>query len=414
MNIKNNQIKNIFLPIGILLSIIGVSLGGIIKVLFNTNFSWISTLISALSILLMIDLKRVMSIRYQRPTADVWAIFCYSFVTLLLALVNNRYDSGPYSVINQLVYFIQIILLWDRKKDINTDTFQKVSLWIMLIFEILSFWLIMKNRALTGGLAFNYLLANTETTVGVSRVTFAAVGFTGFIAGLSYKANVQYDRIAKYLCMGIGIAVLGIAARRSVFIAVGLAVILHIRNNGAKGTSFNKKRMGTLIIGSAILLFVLYHMYSTNAAVQEMTNRAINSLVRGMQTYLGINKADLAAGMRRENIDTIPWEYFNNSTLCQFLFGRGYMAKWLDIPFMQAFWDLGLVGGIFYLWIMGAVPIMHILRKSEEGAVMFAQYNLGMSFVECFANGAPYGRFFALVLLLVFEAKEKDNASTIN
>lgn len=406
--------KDIYLSMGILLSIIGVSLGGVIKLFFATNFSWISTLISALSILLMIDLNRMMRLKYQRPTVIVWAMFFYSFITLILASLGNQYRSGPYSTINQLFYFAQIIVLWDRKKDINTEIFLKVALWIMLPFEILSFSLIMKNGTLTGGLAFNYLLKNTETTVGVSRVTLAAVGFTGFIAALSYKASTRCGKMARYLCMVVSMAVLGLAARRSVFIAVGIAIFLHIRNSSTRTTFINKKRMLSFVIWTVILSFVLYRMYATNATVKEMTDRAIDSLVRGLQTYLGVNNTDLAASMRRENINTIPSEYLNNSTFCQFLFGRGYMAKWLDIPFMQAFWDLGLIGGIFYLWIMCLVPIKHLLPKAENGATMFAQYNLGMSFVECFANGAPYGRFFALMLLLALEGKEKDNASAVN
>ena len=56
---------------------------------------------------------------------------------------------------------------------------------------------------------------------------------------------------------------------------------------------------------------------------------------------------------------------------------------------------------------MGVLPVCHILKPADNMVIMFAQYNVVLSVVEGFANGAPYGRFFALVLLLVLEEKEK-------
>ncbi|MDD6211890.1 MAG: hypothetical protein PUB22_01875 [Clostridiales bacterium] len=400
--------NNVLLSIGIVLCIIGVSLGGIVKLIFKTNFSWISTLVSVLSVVFMLDSRRILQFKYRRPTPLIWAIFLYSLITLIMAsLTDYSFSKGPYSLINQLVYFIQIVILWDRGNDINIRSFQRVALWIMTVSGVISFVLIIQNSALTGMLVFNRLLDNTEATTGVSRVTMGAIGFVGLISALPFQAETLWDKAARYCCLFASIAVFGIAARRSVYLAAVLALCIHVRNSGINSIHVKRKILMKVLAGACLLLIFLYSLYTFNPTVREMTDRAFQTLVRGIQTYLGINNTDLAAGMRRENINTIPYEFLNHSTLFQFVFGHGYMAKWMDIPFMQAFWDLGIVGGIFYIWVMGVVPIIHLLRPSRNPLVMFAQYNLALTFVESFANGAPYGRFFVLVLLLIAEEKAK-------
>lgn len=405
---SRKKTADILLPLGIVLCIIGVSLGGVVKLLFKTNIPWISTLISALSVLCMLDRRRILCLKYRRPTPIIWAIFLYSLITLFMAFFTPYSASkGPYSLVNQLVYFAQIVILWDRGNDIDGEIFQKIAFGIMTVSALISFGLILQNGITSGNYMFNYLLATDENSTGVSRATMGAIGFVSVITALPVQPKTKWERIAKFSCIVAGVAVLGLATRRSVYLALFLALCLHIRNIGFNQVLFSRTNMLKVLFAGCLVVLVLYGVYTMNETVREIIQYAFQKMLAGLQTYLGLANNDLAANMRRETIEMIPREYYSKSTLIQFIFGRGYMAQWLDIPFMQAFWDLGLVGGIFYFGIMGILPVMHLLKPSKNTLVMFAQYNLCLALAESFANGAPYGRFFALILLLVAEQKEK-------
>ncbi len=400
--------RNYCLSIGIIFCIIGVSLGGIVKLLLKTNLTWISTFISALSIILMIDVRKLFLFRYRKPNAAVLAIIIYSLITLFMAFFSSyRMAKGGYGLVNQLVYFCQIVILWDRGNDIDAEELHKALLWIMLGATITSFFLILQNSAITGSLFFTYLLSSSGNTTGVSRITMGAIGFLGFIVGLSFQSKSLWYKIARYSCMIMGIAVLGLATRRSIYLAVILVIFVHIKNRIAKLPIDRRNMLVKIVLYIFFILIGLYVLYQINDSVQNVINKAVESLLNGIRTYLGFDNTDLAASYRRERIESIPKEYIEKSSFFQLVFGRGYMTEWLDIPFMQAFWDMGLFGGSFYFIIMGVLPVCHILKPADNMVIMFAQYNVVLSVVEGFANGAPYGRFLALVLLLVLEEKEK-------
>ena len=126
-------------------------------------------------------------------------------------------------------------------------------------------------------------------------------------------------------------------------------------------------------------------------------------MINGLKTYLGNERSDMSAGYRRSRIESIPNEYWNNSTLIQFVFGRGYNTDWLDIPYLQAFWDLGLIGGIWFLYIQGIAPLKHVFKRPSNPAVEFAQYYTIFRLVQNFSNGTPYGNFLPVIMLYTFE-----------
>lgn len=405
---RSGNRRNYCLSIGIILCMIGVSLGGVVKLLLKTNFTWLSTLISALSIILMIDVQKLVMFKYRKPNKAFMAILIYSLITLFMCFFSRyRMVRGGYGFVNQLVYFCQIVILWDRGNDIDTDELYRTLLWIMLAANITSFLLILRNSAITGNLFFTYLLNSSGNTTGVSRTTMGAIGFLGFIVGLSFRSKTLWYKIVRYSCMVMGVAVLGLATRRSIYLAVILVIFVHIKNRTAKLPIDSRNMLAKIMLYLFFILVVFCVLYQTNDSVRNVINKAVETLLNGIRTYLGFDNTDLAASYRREIIESIPKEYIEKSSFFQLVFGRGYMTDWLDIPFMQAFWDMGLIGGIFYFIIMGVFPVCCILKPTDNMVIMFAQYNLVLSVVEGFANGAPYGRFFALVLLFVLEEKEK-------
>ena len=68
---------------------------------------------------------------------------------------------------------------------------------------------------------------------------------------------------------------------------------------------------------------------------------------------------------RRENANLMWNEYVNSFSCLEYLFGKGYAYRQIDLPYFEAFVDLGMFGGIFYLILQLILPIKFILIKTK-------------------------------------------------
>ena len=122
----------------------------------------------------------------------------------------------------------------------------------------------------------------------------------------------------------------------------------------------------------------------------------------------------MAASMRVASSSSVLNNYFYNSNVKQILFGRGYMTTWVDMPFIQAFWDFGALGGITFAGCGFIIPANYLLKKAKTQGCRAAQYLALKTMADSVASGYPYGCFFNIVLMIVmFKAEEEDKALTM-
>lgn len=384
--------------VGIVLCICGVSIGGLIKVALGVNFSWISTLIIIISTFALVDIKR--AYMYSLIPKSLVPIYLYSVGTILLAFINGTPFTGSnVSILYQLVYLLQIILLLGVREEYDSEDFSRKAFWILGFSSLFAIILI---NVKDFGVGFGLLLSSTDETSAVSRATTAFIAYYSICASIVFKPRKIGESIARTVFILISCLVLIMSSRRSTLIALVIVLGFRLRNNSVfKNINVHKAVQKVLIF--ILLSAVVVILLRTNDLIVEAMDRAWNSTVNGFQTYLGIEDNDMSAAYRRARIESIPYEYFNDSSFLQIIFGRGYNTDWLDIPFMQAFWDLGLVGGIWFIFIQGIIPIRHIFRKPQNAAIEFAQYYSIFRIIQNFSNGTPYGTFFPIVLLYVFE-----------
>lgn len=392
------------ISVGLVLSICGVSVGGLIKLALGVNYSWLSAAIILLSILFLVDVSRIHL--YRKMTCLVVAIYMYSAYTLCLACLNSTAFFGSnISIFYQLVYFIQIILIWGLRDRYDTEDFQKKAFWILGMSSLFAIYLLFAKQI---GVGYGILLESTDDTNAVSRATTGFVGYYSLCASLVFRPHGRIERFSKAFFMLSSLCVIVLSARRSIFIALAIVTILRfIHNFDAKRVDLWKVLKRLLIV--FLSLFVIIVLLRTNNTVSKALDRAWNSIVNGIRTYVGIDYSDRSAGYRRARIESIPNEYMNKSSFSQIVFGRGYNTDWLDVPFLQAFWDMGLLGGIWYFIIQGIIPIFHVFRKPNNAAVEFAQYCVVLRIIQNFSNGTPYGTFLPLILLYVFEYAGKNS-----
>ena len=394
MTRNKKEYKN---SLGLVLCTCGISIGGLVKVIIGRNISIISIVISAFSVLLLFNFSSFKELR--RVPSHVLSIFCYTIYTLILALFS---DTGIWDntvgIGYQIVYFVQILLLWGLNNTFDEDSFLRINFWVTGIATILSLIVVIKYASID---SLGILLTKTESASMVSRATTALIAFCGFAGSIVYEAKTPANRICRILFIIISVAVMLISTRRNVLLAVIVSVIVYFQNKGIE-RKVNRSHLLRGLEIAIVLLVVFMIVYQTNDAVHGIIDRGVQSLIRGVRSYLGLDY-DMAVSYRRNRIETIPSEYINNSTAFQFLFGRGYNTDELDIPFLQAFWDMGLLGGIWFFVIQGITPIKHVFRKTKNPAVLWAKFGVILTVIQGFSNGTPYGKFLYIVTMYMLE-----------
>lgn len=399
--------RNQRISIGLVWCICGISIGGLVKLAFGTNFSWISASIILLSTIAIVDFRGI--VRPDHIPGVVLSIYLYSFYSLALALVKGIPFSGSnVSILYQTVYLLQIILLFALQPDFSHDLFVKTAFWVIGLASVFALVLI-NIKGFTVG--YGILLSGTDETNVVSRATTGFIAFYGVCSSLVFCPKKRVEYVIRVIFIVTSLILLFMSSRRSTLIAVVVVVLLRLRNISML-ERINSKRLLRGLAITAMIIAIGVIVIKTNATISDAIVHAWRSLANGFRTYLGIENADRSVAYRWASIESIPYEYFNNSTFIQFVFGRGYNTDWLDIPYLQAFWDLGLVGGIWYFYLQAFTPIKMIMHKPANAGIEFAQYYVVLRIIQNFSNGTPYGTFFPIVLLYVFEMLSKKSDLT--
>lgn len=383
--------------LGMALCIIGVSAGGLIKVLVGVNSSSISIAIVIISTLLLLPVFSIRNLNRVSPV--IFITLVYNLLILVLSCVSDvGWNVSGVGFTYQFVYFLQVLLVVGIPRDYDSKKFISISFWIYGIVSVVAL-IIIFSKGFANSLAV--LLDRTEDANTVSRATTAYIAFFGLCSSLIYKPYKNSHRIARLLFIVTAIVIEILSTRRSTILALVVILVIHIRKK--EKHSFSRSTFMKIMLSGLAVVGILLILYFANESVRTAIEKPWVSLNNGIRTYLGLESSDMAAQYRRTRLDTIPDQYFNHSTLGQFVFGRGYNTDWLDIPFLQAFWDMGLLGGFYYLIIAGVAPLKHVLKPSDDLAVQFCHYFVILRIVQNFSNGTPYGTMLPFVLLYIFE-----------
>lgn len=389
-----------------MLAIAGISSMGIVKGLIGSNARILSTLVVILSVALLAKGSKFGSIAV--PTADIGIIFLYSSVTLILALFSRiPLMQNGYGFIYQAANFMQILLLWNFDLENDMDYYVELGAWFCGVFCIITLGLVLKN---SGGSLFVNSIESEEGEFLFNRSTIGSIGFKSFVMALAYKPESRTKIRMRLIFLFFSIAVIVASTRRGVYLAAIASCLLHFRNCRTAYNYIDMDKALKKVILSVVCVVIFLVIYSKSTFLQDVLGRAGESLVNGIRTFLGLEDSDMAASMRVSTSSRVIEQYLHNSTPMQTLLGRGYMTTWVDMPFIQAFWDLGLVGGIAFGVIQFIIPLKYLLKKTESQGMRAAQYFTIMSIVEGIASGYPYGRFFNSVLMITIDTAREQNS----
>ena len=379
---------------------------GIVKGLIGTNARILSTLIVILSVVLLARGSRLGYITV--PNEPVGIIFLYSIVSLILALFSgfSLMQTG-YGFVYQAASFMQIFLLWNIDFDNDMDYYAEIGFWFCGVFCLIMLILLLKK---TGGSLFVNGFESENGEYLFNRSTIGSIGFKSFVMSLAFKPNSKGKTLLRRIFLLVSLVVVIASTRRGIYLATISSCVLHYRNCRSMDKGMDVDRMLKKVVFGAICIAAFLLLYSRSSFMQDTLGHAGEMLVNGIRTFLGIDNSDLAAAMRTSKAEYIIDQILHHSTPKQVLLGRGYMTTWVDMPFVQAFWDLGLMGGITFAVIQFVIPLKYMLKKTDSQGLRAAQYLAFMSIADGIASGYPYGRFFNAVLLITIDTARRQGS----
>ena len=386
-------------PLGITLALVGISCMGLIKVLIGRDWSWLSILISIVSVLLLMDSRLILNGRFFRFPKSIGFIFCFYLLTLLYCLFSDWNPMANHGIVYELFYFAQILLLWNVR-DLNEEKLVNQLFFVTLIANILGFYLILRNASYTNSLVFSILGESTTRTTTGNLATCLVIACLCFIPSSN---KLRLLRVIGFVFATINIM---LSNRRTEIVSVLLFIGLYWLETRKERVS--KRDLIVRAIAICAVIIGGLTLYSSNTVVRNAIDRSVLLLINGIYTYLGKENVDLSASYRRNVIETLPHEYFFNTAPLQFFFGHGYMKGWHDMPYIQVFWDMGLLGGILYIVIQFFIPLKYILVRKYTPALFMAKCFALRQLVFNISSGTPYGICFGLVLLVLLYTRGAD------
>lgn len=414
MNLGGSKIntpkkKDLIASTGLVLSFAGVTCMGVVKGLIGSNVRILSTVIVIVSVVLM--LKGINFGYIVVPTADAGLIFLYSIMSLVMCLFSHySWMANGYGFVFQAAAFVQLVLLWNYDTSQDMDCYVEVGFWFCGIACTLMLLLLLS----TGSLFINSFISKSGEEL-FNRSTVGAVSFVSFAMSLAYIPKTAFKRQIRLIFLVISIVVILASSRRGVYIASIACAFLHLRNSkGERSEYIDMERALKKLVVGGIGVIAFATIYSKSPDMQEFLDHSLDSLVNGLMTFLGMGGTDMAASMRVASSSSVLNNYLYNSNVKQIIFGRGYMTTWVDMPFIQAFWDFGALGGITFAVCGFLIPVRYLVKKAETQGCRAAQYLALKTMADSVASGYPYGCFFNIVLMIVmFKAEEEAKALTM-
>lgn len=403
---KKNIIKNYFdsrVEIGLIFIIIGMQLGTAIRNF--TNGVDLVNLIMAFSLVLVLDYSNLFKLRFPRLNVLSLMLIWFQSLMIIYAIYSGRGTGQLYSYHMYLIAIILGLATQERDKEFN-----KFFRYLFYISGFIAFVIFI--QATNGG---TELITSYHGTgklwleFGGDPVSTSRGLVIGIISILIYNSKSLIEKLLKILfTIFIIIGLLSFSNRSSIVICIMILCVFLLNKYSKKvSTKVIIKRM--ILFSVLMIIFVI--LYNTSEYLNYQVNGLIENIRKGISTFFGNTNYGIdpsAANrikLRSRVFDIISneFEFYN------YLFGYGYNNFYVDMPILQIFLDMGIIGLILYTIYTIYIPIKNCIKKSTTDIDLFIKlFSLQMIFDQ-FYCGLPYYYFYftPVILIMTFEFSGK-------
>jgi hypothetical protein len=391
---KSEKFKFIKHEIGIMLVLLGIPISSVLNEYTKGQYE-ITNFVLLISLLLITNFQKIFSLSITITRRNA-VILLFQFYIILIQIIAKQ---DLFTQASGMIYNIYIIFIIFAVS--SSGKIEKSSEFIKLVWITTGVFNCLTSYLITNGLETFYIRGGTLLEYGADRLTLSNLGFFFVISSLivDFRKNKLINAL-KVIFWISTIYNLLFFNRRSNTIYCLIIILLHFFCYNRKTVKINviKPLVWIFFVSITILIIILII-----PNVVERISDVSNSILSAIKSFLGIEKTDVSGNIRymlRTNVVNLLLE---NTSFEQWIFGRGYMFKYLDFPFLQAIVDMGLIFGFIYICIQTIFPFNSWKSKNNDPAFKFFQYCSMLFFFSNFSAGIPYGydKFAQLILLFM-------------
>ena len=385
------KIKNIILSLGTVLSIIGVPLAMYFNH-FIPLLDW-TPIFMVSSFFFVTSFKNLYQLRFPSFHKFMLIILVFQLITLVFGILDDKVSS-QYLFFH--LYVISMILAFSSVNFIDFRLMLKSFFYVTMILSLFGAYVVFLGLVGTQ----DYWVSIKDGAFKLEAFTVAFGVLMNLLVSLSVvKSKIKVFKLFLYLAILLDIYVLfGVSKRTPVLIALiafGVYIFEVIKKN--------KSAYRLVFKYSIIFIFIFVSLYILLDSFQTKIDDLALNTYYGVLNLLGNTDVLDKTGSAISRVKSRIWvyDYINNRfTFFNYLFGAGYMTRWIDNPILQSYLDFGIFGIIFYIWIIIWFPIKQFFKSKNEFQLLCLFFCLYALF-SSINSGNPYMQFKYIPVVLL-------------
>ncbi|PXY42550.1 hypothetical protein DMB65_00550 [Flavobacterium cheongpyeongense] len=373
--------SGLFTNIGVALALVGVPLG----MYFNYLFPFVkwSPIFMFFSFLFIISSKNLFLGRFPSFNKMFIIIFIYQLLMIFYGIFSTKlttqYLSFHIYILSLLVAYSTNELRYSYKNVIVT------TFYISAICSLLGAFFLWSGLV-TGEKAWELRQDNEEYALEQFTVVVGAI--TNFICALCWQVKNIKLKLIVWLFIALDAYIIFRSGKRTpVFVSLIILIIYSYKTGG-----INNKLLLRYFKIFMLLAILAVSFYINVDFFQKLVDNFFYNFYNGVLNILGNTDVRDTTGSAIARYNSRKWTYEyieNNFSFLNYIFGAGYMTRWIDNPLLQSYLDMGLFGLLFYILLILIYPIKSYI-KGNSTIVLFAILLCVYNFMASISSGNPY------------------------
>lgn len=398
-----NNFKDYKISLGMVLCLLGVSLGNFIRVLTGINLVIPFMIIS---IFCLMDFGNLMRFKFPNMSTDIFLLLISQLIIVLYMILGN---SKEMNITKEVFVYYSVILILAiaslQKK--YPDKLISVFYIFALVNVVMALYLFFNGFSgmLTGNVDKEYLNSLEETGKAMvflypSAGVYHTMATLALLKEYNFKSKFLRTLIISFLFIDF---ILIISSGKRTVVLVFVLYILYYLWNEHKFSSLKNflKLIPLVLVIFLIIKVALPHI----PFVTDFVNDFFDNLQKGIDTLFGLDHSnyDESAAQRVAIRRKAALIYDSDFSFINYIFGKGYMIMYMDQPLLQSVFDMGLVGVFVYIYNVIIVSVKHLVKKTNDSVYFLFKLGCINIVLTCFTAGTPYGyQMYCPVLFMLY------------
>lgn len=383
LRINITRTKRGMSEMGIALSLVSIPLGMIVKVIWGNMI--FGNLLMALGLLMMFPYHRMRDGIRLNLQSGVMIFVILSFVYYIF----SDFDEPVYLLYLGVTLFFSVGLSLSKYgKDFSLDNTIRY-IWLFSLVSVLGglyCFVSGKLSFLSGLLDFN-----EEGDTIYDGLTMGSVCIMQIICSfyfISKDDNSLLERYLMFLLIILDFVMTLMAFKRTPLLIALVIIFYYLRRLGYLALT-PRKVICFILVFLAIMVYVISNseLSEAVATISENTFEGISSLVTGDHTGHSLTNS---TDVRIENRDA-AFGMIAHFDVLEYMIGRGFMTFWFDMPLVQSYLDMGVIGLVLFAFYTVYLPLYSVFSKIRKNRIVLLCGMLAFpGAVCCLTNGHPY------------------------